>query len=349
MAQREGRSVSYGLRDTFLNLFFLLLGIALIFTAVADLLWTTFWADRGAGPVSSHLTSWTWRSMRAVIPRNRHRLLSISGPITLALILLAWVTLLWSGWTLVFAADAESVLGTHNKRPASWTGRIYFVGYTLFTLGNGDFSPKEGVWQIATSLAAGSGLSLLTLAVTYVLSILSAVVQKHSLATQVAGLGGCGEELLLHAWNGRDFSGLEFPLNTYSSQLSAVTEQHLAYPVLHYYHAAKAERSLPVSVAALDEALALLRYGVPENVRPNPAVLRVSRQAVQGFLDSLNTAFMRPDEETPPRPALSSLREAGIPTVNDEEFARALEGERERRRKLLGLVRDDAWEWPSAG
>lgn len=49
-----------------------------------------------------------------------------------------------------------------NGEPAGLVDRLYFTGYTVFTLGNGDFKPGSGIWQIATGAAAGTGLFLVT-------------------------------------------------------------------------------------------------------------------------------------------------------------------------------------------
>lgn len=45
-------------------------------------------------------------------------------------------------------------------------------------------------------------------------------------------------------------------------------------------------------------------------------------------------------------PDLDRLRDAGVPTVSDDEFADALADLDERRRKLLGAVDADEWYWP---
>lgn len=56
---------------------------------------------------------------------------------------------------------------TATGNPAGTVERLYFTGYTVFTLGNGDFRPGAGTWQLATVAATGTGLVLITLAITY--------------------------------------------------------------------------------------------------------------------------------------------------------------------------------------
>ena len=96
----------------------------------------------------------------------------------------------------------------------------------------------------------------------------------------------------------------------------------------------------------LDDALALLRFGVVPEQRPDPAAIATARSSVRTFLeDALGAASIAPAPEPPPPPSLVPLRAAGIRTVGDEEFRHALAGLDDRRRTLLGLVRGDGWNW----
>jgi len=52
-------------------------------------------------------------------------------------------------------------------------------------MGNSDFTPTDGTWQIATSLTTASGMLFVTMGVSYVLSVLGAVVDKRSFASTV--------------------------------------------------------------------------------------------------------------------------------------------------------------------
>lgn len=329
----------------FLSLGYLFLGIFLLLVAIVDSLWTTLWVDGGAGPLSSRLTTWAWRGQLALVGRHRHATSSLFGPTILATVVLTWVLLLWAGWVFVFAAEPTSLISTRDQAPADWTGRIFFVAYSMFTMGNGDFSPNGGVWQLVASVTNGSGMLLVTLAITYVLSVIGAVVQKRAFASQVASLGESEEAILRRAWNGDDFHTLDLPLHGLASQLSVLGAQYLAYPVLQYYHAARPEKSPIVALVVLDEALTLLHHGVVSGARPNRVVLQSTRSGVETFLDTMPSAFVHAAPDDPPRPRLSGLHDEGVPVVDDDAFEHALEGESERRRKLLGLLRNDGWTW----
>ncbi|RNF41187.1 ion channel [Planococcus salinus] len=328
-----------------MSVIYLLLGIVLLVIGIVDFIWTTLWVDGGAGPVTKRLSALLWRAMKK-LGRANSRLFSWSGPLTLMLALSTWIFFLWAGWTLVFAGNPSSITDTQDNNPISWGERIYFAGYLIFTLGNGDYSPNEGIWQFAATLATATGLLFITLGVTYLLSVLGAVSQKHALAESIHGLGKNGVDIVLNSWNGRNFHDIDLLLNSFANQLSAITSQHNAYPVLHYYHADKAKETLPVAVTALDEALTIYLYAIPEELLPNGALLKETRATVHSYLETLRSAYIEPSSNNPPLIDLYYLREAGLRTVSDDKFLDSLSDLQERRRLLLAVLEENNRQWP---
>ncbi|WP_375263719.1 hypothetical protein [Palleronia sp.] len=161
----------------------------MILLAFVDALWTALWVDGNAGPHSARITTWSWRGALALIERDRHLVLSLFGPFILAFVVLLWISLLWLGWTLVYAGDQGSLLHATTNEPTDRSGRFYFVGQMLFAAGNGDHTPDGDVWQTLAALTNMNGMSLATLAITYLLPVVSAAVQKRAFGSQVAGLG----------------------------------------------------------------------------------------------------------------------------------------------------------------
>jgi hypothetical protein len=245
-----------------------------------------------------------------VIARRNFRLLSLAGPVVLILTVLFWALLLWTGWVVLFSADAGSLANPQTREQADLLGRIYFTGYTMFTLGTGDFAPQGAFWQIASSITSLSGLFLLTLSVTYVLAVVEAVVGMRSFASQVWTLGHSAEAFVANAWNGRGFPAVEIHLVSLIELLGAIGEQHKAYPMLHYYHAEKLPQSASVNLAILDDALTIWEFLVPEDVRPAPATLRNARDVVREFLDGLRDADIGESRNEPPWIDLAMLRAA---------------------------------------
>ncbi|SFH51062.1 Ion channel [Palleronia marisminoris] len=323
---------------------FVLLGGMLVVGAFLDALSTTLWVDGSAGPLSLRIAKWTWRGALAVA-RHRHRVLSLVGPFVLSLIVFIWVAMLWLGWTLIFSGDPLSVIHSATNTQANWPGRVYFVGYLLFTSGLGDYVPNGAVWQLMAVLTNMTGLLLATLAITYILSIISAVVQKRAFASQVSGLGRNAAEIVESGWNGHDLHDLDLPLSALASQLEQISQQYRAYPVLQYYHPARPEMSPAVAAALFDDALTLIRFGVLSEHRPSRAVIRSARSSIESFLDTAPPANIHSSPEAPPAPDLAAVASLGIPTLPSGRYSEDIEGLSQRRERLLGLLKNNGWGW----
>ncbi|WP_422123267.1 two pore domain potassium channel family protein [Planococcus sp. X10-3] len=322
-----------------------ILGILLLLLGIIDFAWTTLWPDGGAGPVTKRVSLMFWIGIRWV-SRGNSFIISMGGPLILITTLLTWILLFWTGWTLLFAADPASLIDTNDSNPISWWERWYVSGYLLFTLGVGDYIMKEGIWQILAVLTAASGLVFITLGVTYILSVLDAVTQQRAFAESVRGIGDSVTEFISNSWNGRDFQDIDLLLNTFSSQLSTLTSMHNAYPILHYYHSSKRDEELSVSVATLDEALTVFKYGIQDGHGPNQLLVHEARSSIESFIKTLRNGYVSPAEFPPPVPDLDTMRELGLPVVSTEEFLTSMEGLRERRSALLGSLQDNGRNWP---
>ena len=329
-----------------MNLLLLLTGVALILLALVDAAWTALWIDGRGGPLSSLLGRTLWRAWRALIPNDRHRLLSLSGPLVLVGTLLSWILLLWIGWTLVFVSEPTSLNYARAPRDPTLSGVFYYVAYTMFTVGNGDFWPVGGTWQIVTALTAATGMILVTLAVSYILTIIPAATQKQLLASSISAMGGSPEEWVINHWNGKGFPSLTTQLSAIAGQVSLVAKQHAAYPILHVYHGSVPGDASARARAIFDDALTLLHFGVLEECEIAPGSIIAARAAVRDYLDTLQAEGIDASAEPPPAPDLDRLRQAGIPTVDDDRFAARLEEITSRRCLLRGLVQYNVYEWP---
>lgn len=328
-----------------MNEIYIIIGVLLLIMGIMDFIWTTLWVDGGAGPLTKRLSHTIWKFLWK-ISRSNPKILSLSGPLILSLTLLMWIVLLWIGWTFVFAGNDHSIINAQDNSPATWVERIYFTGYLIFTLGNGDFSPQGTVWQIATVCATGTGMLFITLGVTYLLSVLGAVTQKRAFAESVYGSGKTSIEWIKNSGNGEHFHNADFLLSKYSNQLSTITAQHKAYPILHYYYAEDKKEAVPIAVTILDETLTLFSYGIrPEN-QPNRLLVTEARSSIQSYLDTLYSAKVKPSKEVPPFDDIEKLHHEGFPTVPKQEFLDSLVALEDRRKKLLGIIQYNALKWP---
>lgn len=318
-------------------------GCALVALAFLDALWTTL-APRGAGPLAKALARAWWQAALWTHRQTGWQWpLSTAGPSLLVLALVAWVGLLWAGWLCLFSLDPASVVTATDQRPASLAGRVYYVGFVLFTLGTGDYEPVGPLWEVLSAVASLSGLFLVTLSITYVLSVVSAVAKKRALAGSIHSLGTTPGGVLARAWDGAGFAGLDLHLVSLASELERHTQRHLAYPIVHYFYSRTPRTALGVAVATLDEAL-LLAGCVARPGRLPPAVLGPARQTVESFLDTLREDYVRPARAAPPPPDRRALASAGVP-LDDAALDEAVQEAAERRALLAGFVADSGRRW----
>ena len=322
-----------------------LIGVGILVVTMLDALRTTL-GTGGAGPLSGLISRGLWRSALAAHHRRpSHRLLSRVGPVMLVLIVGLWIVLLWLGYFCLFSVEPQDIVHAQSQRPADAVTRLYFTGYTIFTLGIGDIIPYSGPYRVLTALASVNGLVLITLSITYLIPVLSAATMKRQLAALIRNLGRTPQEVLVQGWDGRGFGGLCTALERLEPMIELHAQRHLAYPVLHYFHSARPREALGRQLAVLDEALLLLEAGVAPEVAPPPVCVGPVRQSVDGFLDIIGQRFIEASEHAPPAPALEPLREAGIPAADEASVREAAQRREKHRRVLQAFVKDQGWSW----
>jgi hypothetical protein len=324
--------------DFMLEIVYLILGIVIIGFTLIDIIWTTLWVNGRVGPLTGPVSRNLWQFIRYISNANSFWM-SLTGPLILVITLLMWIGLLWVGWTLIFSADPTSISDTLHGGQINWVERFYFIGYSLFTLGNGNYAPKEGIWQIISVLVSGVGMLFLTFGVSYILNIINAVVQQRSFATDITGIANSPEELLENGWNGEDFSRLNRLFISISNNLSSLTQQHKAYPLLFYYHSIDTEEAMANGMAILDETITILRYGIDREIDVNPIFIRSIRASITSYIKNAETVYnISMHEEGLPHPNLEKIEEMGVPMVDNEEYTMRVEELEERRRLLAGLL-----------
>ncbi|MBW3663679.1 MAG: two pore domain potassium channel family protein [Actinobacteria bacterium] len=326
----------------------LIAGVALIAVVVYDAISTTLVANSAAGPLTARVGGGLWWLAKRIGAGPHSRIVAAAGPAILVTTILIWMSMLWVGWWLVFSADVDAVVATASGRPADGWDRVYFAGYTVFTLGVGDFRPSGRVWQFATGLSVANGLAMATLAITYSIPVVTAVTERRQQAATITGLGSTAQELLVSVWDGSSLRFLDAPLMSFAADINRTAQRHLTYPILHFFHSPDRSDEFALSVTALDEALTITITAVREDARPHAAAVKTARAAIGRLLGILETSFHDAAEHVPPAPDLTPLRAAGIPVVDDALFHDRLAVHDERRRILLGFATSSSWPWAGA-
>jgi hypothetical protein len=318
-------------------------GFLLVGLVFYDAVQTTLSASK-SGPITVFLGRFVWFSALSLYRRfPRHGVLSAVGPWVTVALMMVWVGLVWLGWWLVFNSHETAVFHPDTGTYANPMERLYYVGYTITTLGYGDFVAGATKWQFFSVVAAANGFFLLTLAVTYILSVMSAVVQKRQLAISIHTLGDTPANIVERLGEGGDFSELASQADDQKSTIISVGQQHLAYPVLHYYHQGDMERALPVALFRLYEALAIVCHGSTSLDSSVRVKLQATLYALESFLSVLKHDFVKPARDTP------DIDAAWLPSTTaldkpSEEIRQYLEG-LESQRLWLAYVQKDGWDW----
>lgn len=330
-------------------------GLVLVGTALFDALRTTI-SVSGGGPLTTRLAHGLWQGALHWHHRRRsserpgsssHHVLASIGTVVLLGIIVTWILLLGTGYFLLFSAEPTSVVSATTGVPADFWERVYFTGFTISTLGTGDFVPNGNAWRVLTDFAALSGLFVVTLSITYLVPVISAVVAKRHLAASIAGLGQTPEEILRSGWDGESLDSLEQPLVSLGSEIEMHAQRHLAYPVLHFFHSPQQHTSVSPSTAALSEALRLMQ-ALPPEAQPPPAAVHTARSAIDSLLSTMHSSFMPTKEqmEAPPgRPAPEALRAMELPVAEDPDRVVDEDEERWRRHLLRAFLQNDGWTW----
>ena len=331
-----------------MNYFFLAAGILIVLLVISDVVNSTL-APRGTGFITERLRSGLWKFFLWLSNgKGENKFLNYAGMFTVTAWLLGWIGFLWFGNFLIYLSDPFSVAVSGTMRIATPLEKLYFVGYVLSTMGNGDLFPNGDFWRIYTAVISFSGFIIITLGITYLVPVLSAEMEKRQASIYIHSLGLSPQEMLLNSWDGKDFSTLSQHFSTLSEYIMKQAQNHVAYPVLHNFHSHLHREALAVNLVALDEALTILMLYLPDDIKPHKQEIYPLRFAITDYLATLGSAFIGPSRNEPGPIVANKLGAYNIPLrQHNSEAQFNLEKLRFRRKLLLGMLENDGWHWGS--
>ncbi|GMA17484.1 potassium channel family protein [Deinococcus metallilatus] len=315
-------------------------GAVLILVVLLDLLASSMQTGEG------RLTRLIHRPLYAAVQAlarltERRSLLAWSGSVLMVGTLTAWVLLSWLGWSLVFWTRPGALVGASTGTPADFWDVLYFVGYTMPTLGLGDLKPVYIGWRLLTDLTALDGFVLITFAISFIVPVAQAQAGRRILALRIHRLGGTAQGLVTTAWYDHPH-GLQGLVDDLAVSLNALDAQLKNTPGLYRFHDRRHEESLEISLPALDEALSLIEHALDA---PPPRGLRAVRASISSLLDTYRYVHPGTPASPPPLPDLTPLRAAGLPLRGGAEVERAFAALTDRRRVLLDMTRRGGFHW----
>ena len=263
-----------------------LVGTALLILTVLDVIATAMGASGGV--LVRHLTPLMWRI--GCLPCSLggwHRYRSRLGICIVLTTITLWLVSFWFGWVLVFHGSPEAVVNTETELPASTLERAYFVGFTVSTLGLGDFKAGGQLWKILTVVCSTSGFLLVTFVITYLIPLIQAATHQRAVAVRISAIGESADQIVRRCYDGAGLRALEDHLTDLSSELALLEKRHHTYPVLYYMHSIAKPESIALSIAALDEAMTIVELGLVDRGGVGEPQLEHARQIVTQYLHTL--------------------------------------------------------------
>lgn len=325
-----------------MNYLLIAAGLGVLMLVLVDIFKTVVHVH-GGGWISHYLARSVWRAVYFLSGKNaRSPLLNYAGGLVLMVLIVNWNVLLWTGYSLIFISTPGSVVDAITGEQTGIIGKIYYVGYVLTTLGNGDMQSGSDAWRLVTNVMAMNSLVFLSLGISYVVPVLEAVIDKRTLAAHIQKLGSTPQEIIQNGYTGKGFEPLYGRFATLESMLIKHGERHLAYPILHYFHSNIRWHSLHISIAVLSEACDIQEaYGL--DTSEQAYAWKILRKSIV-HLEAQHAGGFGPVGSDPPPFDYFEGLPASLQEGRDPHPALTEERDGQRAR-LRDYIINDGWEW----
>jgi hypothetical protein len=249
-----------------------------------------------------YLSLWVlWRAVAVRLPAGKPRaaFLSRFGPLSLLLLLVAWVTGLIVGFGLLHWSLGTAVQAP-EKQPDLVT-YLYWSGGTFFTLGYGDVVPVTVVGRALAVMQAGMGFGFMAVIIGYLPVLYQAFSRREAtigLLDARAGSPPSAAQLLIRLGRAGNLQAVDSFLAEWERWSAELLESHLSFPVLTFYRSQHDNQSWLAALTAMLDTCALLLVGVKDN-NPYQAQLTfaVARHAAVDLALVFRTPPVAPDPD----------------------------------------------------
>ncbi len=279
---------------------------------------------------------------------TRDRIFAVEAPVGLFAQLTTWAVLIWLLFAVLFwSLTASTVDGRTISRA------LELSGSSMLTLGFD--SPRGLSRQLAAFAAAGVGVTLLALVITYLPTLYAAFSRREELITKLTvrvGVPSSGPTLLSRTWELGRFDQLEEIWDPWEDWFVQVGESHTTFPQLSFFRSPRSSNHwVLASEAVLDgAALALTACELPRQSR-GELCLRAGIHALISIADFLGIPHRPPEpgaeiilSEEKFNTAFSHLESIGVPMRDDRDSAwlafRAVRARYEPLLAVLGRMTD---------
>ncbi len=313
---------------------------------VADIIKTAF-SSNGGGKLTEWVSLGIWHVFfTAAGKKANSKLLEYAGPTVLVSILLVWVIGMWFGFFIMLLSDIDSVINSTTKANTDTWEKLYYAGFTLSTLGVGDYIPSNNFWRVFTNIAAYSGLVFITTSITYFVPVLSAVALKSKLSLYINSMGKSPQQILLNSWNGKDFNSFIDNVSDLCQMLIHHTMNHHSYPVIHYFHKSTIDLAFAPAFVMLDEVHHLLSNVIKDDISIDTLKMKMLKTTLDQHLEMLQKSYLNDESAIEVTPHLTQLLKEKEDYFKKAEDYKYCDNKLEKRRKLLTLMLEKTgWSW----
>lgn len=256
------------------------IGILILLATFLDFFHTTL-SGNGFGIISAAVND----GLSTLILKDKSKLsFKYSGLIHILCTTATWLFLLLLGIYLIFISGDMMVIHATSKMPATYVERFYYMCYVVSTLGVGDYIPGNDLNRFFTGIFSFSGFILLSTALTYLLSVVTAVLQKKQLALFLSSMGANISELYEFFTTEDNLELLSEKSTEIKKLIIQAASNYVFFPVIQYFLTEKKRTSVELQLARLNEILLVLQNDFPPE-DPNYQRVKSLRKSITYYLD----------------------------------------------------------------
>ncbi len=217
-------------------------GAILGVVVLIDVFFLVLYARANDGLISRYLPYWAWRLMvwaSRPLGRRRSTFLTMAGPTILLSVLIAWALLMSLAAALIIHPNlGTGIRATSGETPTDFLTALYVGGSSLSFVGVSDFAPQTGAFRFFFLLMSLIGVSLISLAITYLMQVYSSLHTRNTLGLKVhlmsAETDDAADLIAGIGANGMFEAGYNH-LVEWAAEIAQAREAHHFYPVLFYF------------------------------------------------------------------------------------------------------------------
>lgn len=240
-------------------------GALLMIAVLVDVFLTVLYARIGTGILSIRLAHATWTAFLMVARRLRHRgkILAMCGPIILVLLVFMWGLGLALGAALILQPHlGSSIRASVGNTRTDFISALFAGGSSISVVGAANYTPQTGKLRFFYLFNSLVGISVLSLTLTYLMQIYTALQTRNSLALAVdisTERTGDAATLVAHLGAQGHFDSGYSTLANLAESLVKLKEAHYFYPVLFYFRFNEAFYSVSRLTNVTLDAISIIR------------------------------------------------------------------------------------------